>query len=116
MDAIHDNETLYDSPQRKRLTKVLDNMTDDELDRKLFEIDCKFEGLDPDHPDSPKRLKKIKRQYKWKHNIWPTIRNTTCWILALFCAFTSGYYLADYVITGVTHWGWSVFQMFGAIG
>ena len=116
MAEYYDSETLYDNPQLERLNEVLDNMTDEELDRRVYEIECQCEGLDPDHPDSPKRLKKIKRQYKWKHDIWPMIRNTACWILALFCAFTSGYYLADYVITGVTHWGWSVFQMLGAIG
>ena len=116
MAEYYDNETLYDNPQLERLNEVLDNMTDEELARRVHEIQCKCYGIDPDHPKSSKMLKKIKRQYKWKHDIWPTIRNTACWILALFCAFTSGYYLADYVITGVTHWGWSVFQMLGAIG
>lgn len=107
----YDNETLYNNPQLERLNEVLDNMTDEELKRRVHEIQCKCYGLDPDHPDSPKRLKKIRRQYKWKNQIWPTIRNTVCWILALFCAFTSGYYLAEGI-----HWGWSVFQMLGAIG
>ena len=116
MSEYYDNETLYDNPQLERHNEVLDNMTDEELDRRVYEIQCKCYGLDTDDPESPKRMKKIKRQYKWKHDIWPTIRNTACWIFALFCAFTSGYYLADYVITGVTHWGWSVFQMLGAIG
>lgn len=121
MAEYYDNETLYDSPhydkpQLEKLEKVLDNMTDEEFSQKVYEVECQCEGLDPDQPDSPKRLKKIKRQRKWKCYIWPTIRNTACWILALFFAFTSGYCLADYVITGVTHWGWSVFQMLGAIG
>lgn len=116
MAEYYDSETLYDSPQLKRLNEVLDNMTDEELARRAYEIECQCEGLDPNHPDSPKRLKKIRRQYKWKHDIWPTIRNTACWVITLFCAFTSGYYLADYLITGETHWFWSVFQMLGAIG
>lgn len=111
MAEYYDNETLYDNPQLKRLTEVLDNMTDEELDRRVFEIECKCEGLDPNHPDSSKRLKKIKRQRKWKRHIWPAIRNTACWILCLYCAFHSGYYLAEGM-----HWGWSVFHMLGAIG
>lgn len=120
MAEYYDNETLYDSPhydkpQLEKLNEVLDNMTDEEFDRKLYEIQCKCYGLDPDDPESPKIIKKIKRQYKWKHDIWPTIRNTVFWILALFCAFTSGCYLAYYLITGETHWFWSVFQMLGAI-
>jgi hypothetical protein len=105
------NETVYDNPQLERLNEVLDNMTDEELARHVYEIECQCEGLDPDHPDSPKRLKKLKRQYKWKHDIWPTIRNTACWMLAFYCAFNSGYYMAEGY-----HWGWSVFQMLGAIG
>ena len=111
MAEYYDNETLYDNPQLERLNEVLDNMTDEEFSRKTYEVECQCEGLDPNHPDSPKRLKKIKRQYKWKYQIWPTIRNTACWILVLICAFNSGYYLA----AGI-HWFWSVFQMLGAIG
>ena len=111
MAEYYDNETLYDNPQLKRLNEVLDSITDEEFDRQVYEIECKYNGLDPDHPDSPKRLKKINRQYKWKHEIWPTIRNTACWILALYCAFNSGYYLAD-----GQHWAWSVFHMLGAMG
>ena len=110
MAEYYDSETLYDNPQLERLTEVLDNMTDEEFSRKAYEIECHCEGLDPTHPDSPKRLKKIKRQYKWKHHIWPTIRNTACWILCLYCAFHSGYYLAKGM-----HWGWSVFHILGAI-
>ena len=90
MAEYYDNKTLYDNPQCKKLKKVLDSMTDEELERKVFEIDCKFEGLDPDHPDSPKRLKKIKRQYKWKHQIWPVIRNTCDWLLMAYCFFAAG--------------------------
>lgn len=116
MAEYYDSETLYDNPQLEKLNEALDNMTDEEFSLKVYEVECQCEGLDPNNPESPKRLKKIKRQYKWKHDIWPTIRNTACWILALFCAFTAGYYLADYVITGETHWFWSVLQLIGAIG
>ena len=111
MAEYYDSETLYDNPQLERLNEVLDNMTDEELSRKVYEVECKCEGLHPNHPESPKRLKKLKRQYKWKHDIWPTIRNTSCWILALYCAFNSGYYLADGM-----HWTWSVFHILGAMG
>ena len=111
MAEYYDNETLYDNPQLERLNEVLDIMTDEELARRAYEVECQCEGLDPDHPDSPKRLKKIKRQYKWKHQVWPTIRNTACWILALYCAFNSGYYLANGM-----HWAWSVFHILGSIG
>ena len=56
MAEYYDNETLYDSnhydnPQLERLNEVLDNMTDEELDRRVYEIECKCEGLDPNHPD-----------------------------------------------------------------
>ena len=109
MESVYDN--VYDNPQLMKLNEVLDNMTDEEFDRKVYEIECQYNGLDPYHPESPKILKKINRQYKWKHDIWPTIRNTACWILALYCAFHSGYYLANGM-----HWGWSVFHILGAIG
>ena len=116
MAEYYDSETLYDNPQLERLNETLDNMTDEEFKRKVFEVDCKCNGLDPNNPDSPKILKKLRCQRKWKNDIWPTIRNTSCWILSIFCAFTSGYYLADCVITGEIHWFWSVFQLLGAIG
>ena len=90
MAEYYDSETLYDNPQSKKLKKVLGNMTDEELERKIFEIDCKFEGLDPNHPESPKRLKKIRRKYKWKHQIWPVIRNTCDWWLMTYCFFAAG--------------------------
>ena len=111
MAEYYDSETLYDSPQLERLNETLDSMTDEEFNRKVYEIDCKCNGLDPNHPESPKRLKKLRHQRKWKNKIWTTIRNTACWILALYCAFNSGYYLAD-----GQHWVWSVFNILGAIG
>ena len=95
MAEYYDSETLYDSnhydsPQLKRLNEVLDNMTDAEIERKAFEVECQCEGLDSNHPESPKRLKKIKRQYKWKHQIWPTIRNTCDWLCMVYCLFAAG--------------------------
>ena len=69
MAEYYDSETLYDNPQLERLNEVLDNMTNEEFSRKVYEVECQCEGLDPEHPESPKRLKKIKRQYKWKHDI-----------------------------------------------
>lgn len=88
MDTIYDN--VYDNPQLEKLNEVLDNMTDKEFDRKLYEIQCNCYGLDPDHPESPKRIKKIKRQLKWKCHIWPTIRNTCDWWLMVYCLFMAG--------------------------
>lgn len=93
MAEYYDNETLYDNPQLEKLNKVLDNMTDEEFEefnRRVYESDCKCNGLDPNHPESPKRLKKIKRQYKWKNQIWPTIRNTCDWLCMVYCLFMVG--------------------------
>lgn len=90
MVEYYDNETLYDNPQLKRLNEVLDNMTDEELARRAYEVECQCEGLDPNHPESPKRLKKIRRQRKWKNKIWPTIRNTCDWWLMTYCLFAAG--------------------------
>ena len=94
MTEYYDNETLYDNPQLERLNEVLDNMNDEELDRKIFKVECQCEGLDPNHPESPKRLKSIKRKRKWKYKIWPFIRNTFCWIFMLYCAYYAGYSVA----------------------
>ena len=88
MDTIYDN--VYDNPQLEKLNEALDNMTDEEFSRKAYEVECQCEGLDPNHPDSPKRLKKIKRRYKWKYQIWPTIRNTCDWWLMVYCLFMAG--------------------------
>lgn len=88
MDTIYDN--VYNNPQLEKLSEVLDNMTDEELNRQVYEIECKYNGLDPDHPESPKRLKKITRRNKWKYEIWPTIRNTCDWWLMVYCFFAAG--------------------------
>ena len=110
MAEYYDSETLYDNPQLKKLNEVLDNITDEELDRRVYEIECQCEGLDPTHPYSPKRLKKIKRRNKWKYKIWPFIRNTFCWLFMLLCAYNSGYVVAE----GLP-WYVGAFHMLGAI-
>ena len=88
MESIYDNK--YDNPQLERLNEILHNMTDEELDRKIFEVECQCEGLDPNHPESLKRLKKIKRRQNWKYKVWPPIRNTMCWLNMIFLFFMSG--------------------------
>jgi hypothetical protein len=90
MAEYYDNETLYDNPQLERLNEVLDNMTDEELNRRVHEIQCKCYGIDPDHPKSSKMLKKFRRQRKWKYQIWPVIRNTCDWWLMAYCFFAAG--------------------------
>ena len=52
------------NPQLEKLNEVLDNMTDEELNRRVHEIQRKCYGLDPDDPESPKRMKKINITYK----------------------------------------------------
>ena len=94
--VIYDNAYIYDKPQLKKLNEALDSITDEEFERKVFEIECKCNGLDPEHPEhpehpeSPKRLKKIRRRYKWKYEIWPIIRNTFSWIFMIYCVFDAG--------------------------
>lgn len=88
MDTIYDN--VYDNPQLEKLNEVLDSITDEEFDLQVYEIECRYNGLDPYHQDSPKRLKKIKRRNKWKYDIWPIIRNTFSWIFMIYCLFAAG--------------------------
>jgi hypothetical protein len=111
MAEYYDNETLYDNPQLERLTEVLDNMTDEELNRRVHEIQCKCYGIDADHPKSANMLKKIRRQYKWKHQIWPTIRNTCDWLLMVYCLFAAGRNFANDL-----PWWTVVITLLGGIG
>jgi hypothetical protein len=111
MAEYYDSETLYDNPQLERLNEVLDSMTDAEFERKVYEVECQCEGLDPNHPESPKRLKKIKRQYKWKHQDWPTIRNTCDWWLMMYCFFAAGRNFANDL-----PWWTVVITLIGGIG
>jgi hypothetical protein len=36
---------------------------------------CGLEGIDPTLPNAKKLLKRKQRRYKWRNQIWPTIRN-----------------------------------------
>ena len=39
MAEYYDSETLYDNPQLENLNEVLDNMTDEEFSRKVYEVE-----------------------------------------------------------------------------
>jgi hypothetical protein len=72
------------------LKKHLNETPREVLEQEFFEIDCKMEGIDPKAPDARKQLKKLHLKNKLKYKIWPTIRNTVCWMLSLWCAFNAG--------------------------
>lgn len=74
----------------EQLKKHLEETPKEVLEQEFFEIDCETNGIDPKAPDARKQLKKLHRRNKLKYKIWPTIRNTACWMLSLYCAFTAG--------------------------
>ena len=76
----------------EQLKKHFEETPKEVLEQEFFEIDCETNGIDPKAPDARKQLKKLHRRNKLKYKIWPTIRNTACWMFCILCAFKSGIY------------------------
>ena len=76
----------------EQLKKHLEETPKEVLEQEFFEIDCETNGIDPKAPDARKQLKKLHRRNKLKYKIWPTFRNTACWMFCILCAFKSGVY------------------------
>lgn len=76
----------------ENLKKHLKETPREVLEQEFFEIDCKMEGIDHTLPNARKLLKRKKRINKLKYKVWPTIRNTACWMLSLWCAYNAGIY------------------------
>jgi hypothetical protein len=96
----------------EQLKKHLEETPKEVLEQEFFEIDCETNGIDPKAPDARKQLKKLHRRNKLKYKIWPTIRNTTCWMLSLYYTFIAGVEFS----TDSHHWIWVVIYLIISLG
>lgn len=78
---MEDFENKYDSPQLKRMNEYFENTPEDAQKQHFHEIMCEMYGIDPDDPDSKKMLKRKIRWEKFRHRVWPHIRN----VFIVFC-------------------------------
>lgn len=96
----------------EELEKHLKETPKEVLEQEFFEIDCKMEGIDHTLPNAKELLKRKKRINKLKYKVWPTIRNTACWMLSLWCAFNAG---VDFA-TDTRHWFLVVIYLIASLG
>ena len=70
-----------DFPQLRKLNEYFENTPEDVQKQHFHEIMCEMYGINPDHPDSKKMLKRKIRWEKFRLKVWPHIRN----VFSVFC-------------------------------
>lgn len=95
----------------ENLEKHLKETPREVLEQEFFEIDCKMEGIDHTLPNARKLLKRKRRINKLKYKVLPTIRNTACWMLSLWCAYDAGIHFAR-----GSHWSIPLIIMLASVG
>ena len=96
----------------EQLKKHFEETPKEVLEQEFFKIDCETNGIDPKAPDALKQLKKLHRRNKLNYKILPTIRNTACWMLSLYCTFIAGVEFA----TDSHHWILSFIYLIASLG
>ena len=108
---MEDFENKYDSPQLKRLNEYFENTPEDVQKQHFHEMMCAMYGIDPDHPDSKKLLKRKIRWEKFRLKVWPHIRNVFIVFCMVWLFVNAGYVFATCEPIWLT-----IFYILGGLG
>lgn len=83
----------------EQLEKYFEETPQEVQDQHFHEIMCDIYGIDPNHPDSKKMLKKKQRKEMWKYRILPHVCNVGAIFFMVWLFMHAGYAIAkDYPI------------------